>query len=161
MGGTASVNVSLTKTDSTISDSDKEKLSEVVGQIPLKYFDVTMVTRVGSEVKNIKELKTPMEIVIEIPDEIYKAGQVYSVLRVHNGEVAMLPDLDDNPRTITFKTDRFSSYAISRQQTTAKELAINYVVGALITLGIALTCMALLIYHHLMMKRSRKGRKIV
>ena len=160
-GGTASVNVSLTKTDATISESDKKLLNGVVGQVPLKYFDVTMVTRVGSKVTNIKELHTPMEFIIEIPDDIYKKGQVYSVLRLHNGEVSILPDLDDDPKTITFKTDRFSSYAISKQKATAKNIAVNFAIGAIITFIIALVCFVLLMYHHITMKRIRKRARVI
>jgi hypothetical protein len=158
-GGTANVNVSITRTDETISAVDKEKLNTYVGQVPLRYFDVTLVKRVGAKVSNIKNLDTPLEIVIEIPDDIFKEGQIYSVLRLHDGEVSVLPDLDDNPKTITFRTDSFSSYAISKQKVTGKQLAIRFAIGALITLTIALVCLGILMYHQVKFLKRRRKRK--
>lgn len=155
-GGTANVNVSITKTDETISENDKEQLNSYVGQIPLKYFDITLMKRVGSKVTNVKSLNIPIEIVIEIPDEIYKSGNVYSILRLHDGNLTVLPDLDDDPKTITFRTDRFSNYAISRQKDTGKSLAVKFMIGALIALVIALFCLGILMYHHILYLRRRK-----
>lgn len=155
-GGTANVNVSITKTDETISENDKEQLNSYVGQIPLKYFDITLMKRVGSKVTNVKSLNIPIEIVIEIPDEIYKSGNVYSILRLHDGNLTVLPDLDDDPKTITFRTDRFSNYAISRQKDTGKSLAVKFMIGALIALVIALLCLGILMYHHILYLRRRK-----
>ena len=34
------------------------------------------------------------------------------IVRNHNGECTLLNDLDDNPDTITFRTNCFSTYAI-------------------------------------------------
>ena len=157
-GGTASVNVSLTKTNDTISENDKKLFGEAVGQVPLEYFDLTVMKRVGSKITNIKELTTPMEIVVEIPDEIYKEGQVYSILRIHDGDVSILPDMDDDPKTVTFRTDRFSTYAIAKQQTTAKKMVINFAIGALITFIIALICFIIIMYHHVRVMRERRKR---
>ena len=160
-GGNANVNVSITRTDETISPEDKEQLNSYVGQLPLKYFDITFMKRVGSKVTNVKTLKTPLEIVVEVPDDIYKSGQVYSILRLHEGKVTVLPDLDDDPKTITFRTDRFSSYAISKQNETGKSLVVKFAIGAVITLGIALICLGILMYHQIKFLKRRRRRKAV
>ena len=81
---------------------------------------------------------------------------MYSVLRDHNGMLTILPDLDDDPHTITFNTDKFSAYAISEQIVTPKNMAIRFMIGALIALIIALICFVLLMYHHIKMKRERR-----
>lgn len=39
------------------------------------------------------------------------------MIRVHNGEVSFLPDLDADANTITIETDRFSTYVIVYQDT--------------------------------------------
>lgn len=157
-GGTANITVSLRDADNTIDEKSKKVIDGAVGQKPLKYFDLTMMKLVDGMPTNVKELEVPMQIVIRIPDEIYKEGKVYSILRDHNGELTVLPDLDDDPHTITFSTDRFSSYAISEQIATQKSIAIRFAIGALISLIIALTCMLILMYHQIKMKRARRRR---
>ena len=42
--------------------------------------------------------------------------RTFSVIRLHNGVAEILPDLDDDPNTITIETDRFSTYAIVYQE---------------------------------------------
>ena len=151
--------VSLTDTDKTILPEKKKVIDSAVGQKPLKYFDLTLMKMVGGTTTNIKQLNVPMEVIIQIPEEIYKSGRTYAILREHDGELSILPDLDDDPKTITFKTDRFSSYAISEQKATAKDMAIRFMIGAIIALVIALTCFVILVYHHAQMRRARRRKK--
>lgn len=154
--GSANVSVSIRNADSTIDEKSKEVLNSGVGQKPLKYFDLTMMKLVNGMPTNVKELEVPMEVIIKIPDEIYKEGKVYSVLRDHNGALTVLPDLDDDPHTITFATDKLSSYAIAEQVATPKNIAIRFAIGALISLIIALACMVILMHHQIKMKRARR-----
>lgn len=154
--GSANVSVSIRNADNTIDEKSKEVLNGAVGQKPLKYFDLTMMKLVNGMPTNVKELEVPMEVIIKIPDEIYKEGKVYSVLRDHNGALTVLPDLDDDPHTITFATDKLSSYAIAEQVATPKNIAIRFAIGALISLIIALACMVILMHHQIKMKRARR-----
>jgi hypothetical protein len=110
----------------------------------------------GGNTEKITELPTTMEVVIEIPDDVYQKGKTYSVLRVHNGELTVLPDLDDDPKTITFRTDRFSSYAIAREVATANGLVTWLAVGALLAFGVAVTCLMILIVHQRKMRRMKR-----
>jgi hypothetical protein len=159
--GTANVTVSLRNADSTIDEKSKGVLDSAVGQKPLKYFDLTIMKIVDGMPENVKEIEVPMEVVLKIPDEIYKKGKTYSILRDHNGELTILPDLDDDPQTITFKTDRFSSYAIAESKASQKTIVIRFAVGALISLVIALSCLLILMYHQVKMRRmKRAGRRI-
>lgn len=41
------------------------------------------------------------------------ASREFVVLRVHKGKVSVLEDLDSATNTVTFKTDRFSTYALA------------------------------------------------
>ena len=120
-GGHVDISVSLSGVDQ--ADAVTERLMKnAVGQKPVQYFDLTMLKTAGGFTERVNETPTTMEVVIEIPDEIYEEGKTYSVLRVHQGELSILPDLDDNPKTITFRTDRFSAYAISKEVTTSNKL---------------------------------------
>ncbi len=160
-GGTASVTVSLTKTAADQVDKTVKKIMDSrADQKPLQYFDLTMMKLVNGSSENVTSLSEPMQVVIEIPDEIYKKGKVYSVLRLHNGELSILPDIDDDEKTITFNTDRFSSYAIAEQIGTSRDMAIRFAVGALIALIVALACLVILLVHQTrMIREKKKARK--
>ena len=47
-----------------------------------------------------------------MPEGLRAADRTFAVLRVHNGETALLPDLDNDANTVTIETDRFSAYAL-------------------------------------------------
>ena len=155
-GGYGNVVVSVTGIDKTISPESKKVIDSAVGQKPVKYFDLTLMKMVAGNTTAIRQTTVPLEVVVQIPDEIFKKGADYVIIREHNGELTILPDLDDDPKTITFKTDRFSSYAISEQKNSAKSMVIKFMIGALIALAVALTCFVILMYHHVQMRRSRR-----
>lgn len=75
-------------------------------------FDLTMQIY-GRNVEDAKvtQLSAPVRFVVATPYD----GNVYdmAVIRIHNGVVTILPDLDSDPATVTFETDRFSAYAIA------------------------------------------------
>ncbi len=157
-GGTESVAISLTKLGQYDVPPAVEKVMKknAVGQKPLQYFDLSMLKTVNGYTENVHEIGDTMEVVIEIPDDIYKPGKTYSILRVHDGEVKVLPDLDDNPKTITFRTDRFSSYAIAEEVASARQMVIWFALGALIALLVGLTCFLILILHQAKMRKERR-----
>ena len=157
-GSYGDVDVSLTKQDSV--DSETEKIMKnAIGQKPLQYFDLTMIKSVAGDTQKVKTLPEAMTVIIEVPDEIYKANQKYSVLRVHDGELTVLPDLDDDPKTITFKTDRFSSYAIAKEVASSRDLVTWFALGATIALAIAITCLLILIAHQQRMRKMRRRQR--
>lgn len=153
-GGQVDIAVSLVKEDA--SPATERLMKNAVGQKPLQYFDLTMLKTSGGYTEKITELPSLMQVVIEIPDDIYKAGKTYSILRVHNGTLGILPDIDDDPKTITFYTDRFSSYAIAREVTTSTNLITWLCLGAAITFAIAMTCFVILLHHQRRMRRAKR-----
>lgn len=151
------IDISVSITGEDQPDAATERIMKnAVGHKPVKFFDVTMLKSMGGNTEKITELPTTMEVVIEIPDDVYQKGKTYSVLRVHNGELTVLPDLDDDPKTITFRTDRFSSYAIAREVATANGLVTWLAVGALLAFGVAVTCLMILIVHQRKMRRMKR-----
>ena len=156
-GGNENISVSLTRMDKNdVAPAEEKIIKNAVGQKPLMYFDLSMLKTVDGATENIHELNDSMEVVIEIPDEIYKKNKTYSVLRVHNGELKVLPDLDDDPKTITFRTDRFSTYSIAMQTASSRQLVMYLMLGALIALLVALSCFAILITHQAKVRRERR-----
>ncbi len=53
---------------------------------------------------------------IGIPETLKAEGREFTIIRSHDGTYTLLPDLDDNPDTITVSTDLFSAYAIAYEQ---------------------------------------------
>lgn len=154
-GGHVDIAVSLTGMDKADAVSERI-MKNAVGQKPIQYFDLTMLKSTDGFTERVTELPTTMEVVVEIPDEYFENGKTYSILRIHNGELSVLPDLDDDPKTITFRTDRFSTYAIAKQVTTANNLVAWLVAGAALAFGVAMTCFLILIAHQ---RNYRKARK--
>ena len=156
-GGTENVSVSLTEmSNNDVAPADEKIMKNAVGQKPLQYFDLSMHKTVNGYTENIHELSDSMEVVIEIPDEIYKSGKKYCVLRVHDGELKVLPDLDDDPKTITFRTDRFSTYAIAQEVASTRQMVMYFTLGALIALVTGLTCVLILILNQARARRARR-----
>ena len=153
-GDTVDVSVSLTRMDA--DESTRKTMEGHVGHKPLQYFDLTILKTMDGLTSKINETPVPLEIVIEVPDEIYAKGKTYSVLRLHQGTVTVLPDLDDNPKTITFRTDRFSSYAIAQEVVKSTTLVNWVVAGAAIAFGIAFSCLLILVIHQAKWKKARR-----
>ena len=155
-GGYVDISVSLTK------DAEypviKNIMKNAIGQKPVQYFDLTMLKTSNGYTEKVTELPTTMEVVIEVPNDVYKKGTKYSVLRVHNGEVSVLPDLDDDPKTITFRTDKFSSYAISKEVATAGSIMNWLIVGAAVAFAIAATCLLILMSNQRKHRKARRAR---
>lgn len=118
--GNVSVSITVAGADSNhvpqkqqdiISSSLSEE--DVVG----KYFFTSFVKTVDGVSSVVSELSKPIMVKVDIPDDIYSANRTYSIARVHykgmgESEVSILDDIDNDPNTITFETDRFSTYAI-------------------------------------------------
>lgn len=156
-GGQVGIAVSLTKQE---ADPVTERvMKNAVGQKAVQYFDLTMLKTANGYTENVTELPTAMEVVIEIPQDIYKSNKTYSVLRVHNGQLSVLPDLDDDPKTITFCTDKFSSYAIAQEVATSSSLVKWLIAGAAIAFGIAFTCFMVLLIHQARWVKTKKKVK--
>ena len=83
-----------------------------------QYYEITMSKAVDGEETPItsvyKDTDTTgkFRITMEIPEE-YRGHRHYSFLHVHCGEVVELTDLDDDPYTVTFEVDRFSTFALA------------------------------------------------
>ena len=155
-GDNVDISISLTGLDSG-DEATKKLMENAVGKKPVKFFDLTMLKTVDGFTQKVAELPTAMEVIMEVPEEVYKSGENYVVLRVHEGELSVLPNLSDNPREIRFRTDRFSSYAIAREITSANSIVAWLFAGAALALGIAITCFLILVAHHRKMRRMKRN----
>lgn len=156
-GGHVDVSVSITKQENP-DEADKRIMQNAVGKKSVQYFDVTMLKTVDGTTARVNDISTAMKVVMEIPDDIYKEGKTYTVLRVHDGQLTNLPDMDNDPKTITFMTDRFSSYSIAQEVTTANGIIAWLVAGAALAFGVAVTCLLILVAHQRKIRRMKRAR---
>ncbi len=92
----------------------------------VSYLDIDALMNIsyedGREVtQKFEETLNSITITVTIPDELMNAdGDSYSVIRVHNGVAEELASIE-NDGTLTFSSDKFSTYAIVKLSSTAEE----------------------------------------
>ena len=110
----------LVRVADKVTESDKVLMEQFTGNFADKdgickigeFIDLSFQIKNGnSPWQKIKVLGDELEITIKIPDNLL-GKEKYYILRSHDGVCDMLEDLDTDSSTITFRTDRFSTYAI-------------------------------------------------
>jgi len=99
-----------------IASQDKEIIVNKAGTKKIVLLlDIELWTTVnGASTKQITELPSQLArmVTINIPEEYRMSNRVFTVIRLHDGIADELPDLDNDPNTITISTDKFSYYAL-------------------------------------------------
>lgn len=115
------IKIILTVNDATDNVSALDKTTVESKLVELKdyklgqYLDINLLKIIGdSEGIKITQTNSPITVTFEIPDGL-KGKVRYSVIRIHDGKVDVLYDLDSSPDTITIETDKFSTYALAYQ----------------------------------------------
>ncbi len=114
-----------------ISASDKEKIkASATNAANIEYFDISLFKEISISgqskgATSIHELTTPLKLTIGIPKSFpavadgYKRN--YVVLRLHDGSVTVLPATLNADGTLSFETDKFSTYALAYTDTKKEE----------------------------------------
>ena len=113
------VTIDINNIENKVTDSDKKlidnklKADEKIGTI----LDIVLNKNVDGNKNSVHELNSAIKLKVAIPDNIINKDasikREYSVIRIHNGESENIAvDYNENDNTITFETDRFSTYAI-------------------------------------------------
>lgn len=101
----------------SLSDEEQALINDAIEALDDATFgfvlDLSLEKWVGDDMTNITELDDVITITIAIPEEYQADGRTFSVIRVHEGVATVLEDLDDDPTTITFQTNLFSTYAVT------------------------------------------------
>lgn len=129
-GGTIEIRIHMTDISGNVPQQDQDVIKDAIEKAaehyPYKfpgltsgmYVDISAMIRVGDgEWNAITQSEEPVEVVIGIPETLQAEGREYYTIRVHEGKYTFMDDLDDQPDTITIRTDRFSSYAIAFMDT--------------------------------------------
>lgn len=163
-GDTVTFNVNIFDNTKFISDVDKKAIDSYTdrGIKVGKYFEVLLMKTKDGSTTNVTELEQPMTIRLDIPKELRTSGRVFYIVRAHqlsdgNIQVAVLNDEDNDENTITFTTDRFSSYAIAYQGGEKAQFSKT----VLVVLAGAVAVLALVVAIVLGTGGSRKRRRRV
>ena len=108
--------------DVEVDESAKELVEEAVKDIIenaastiAQYLDIKVVLKTeesGEELGTLNKLSEEITLTFEIPDEWKKEGRTFHVIRVHEGKTDVLDVWENEDGTVSFKTDRFSTYAL-------------------------------------------------
>lgn len=128
-GETIEIRIDVERIDDRVNSEDKDLIEreiekaqeEMPGLAVGMYVDISMFLRRGEgEWNAVHEIDEPIEIVIDMPEELRELTADFYIVRAHAGEYTLLPDLDDAAETITIETERFSTYAIAYRLTDEK-----------------------------------------
>ncbi len=114
------LNIILEVSDITeeITDSDMEKITTALGKYKLGMcMDISLWKQIGSGTKEyITNTTGNISIKITLPEELRADNgvtRIYKILRLHDGEVTVIDTVyDSSKHTLTFETDKFSTYAL-------------------------------------------------
>ena len=91
-----------------------------------EFYDIVIERRIGNgDWKVVSELREPIEITVEIPEELRKEGRTYYLLRNHDGTCMILEDIDTEQYTITAISSDFSVYSIAYTDADVESLDID------------------------------------
>ena len=77
-----------------------------------EYLDISLNIEADEQpLGSIHQLPAPIKISISIPKKLIKPNRTYYIIRYHDGKADVLPTSQSSD-TLTFETDRFSTYAI-------------------------------------------------
>lgn len=102
-----------------ITATDKKAIEDKVAtelgeDAKLQYLDLSIMLKAdGENLGTLNKLEEEITITVAIPEELKAEGRIYKVIRNHNGEVTVLDTVVNADGTISFKTDRFSTYALA------------------------------------------------
>ena len=115
-GSAVSVELNVRAKQATAAEAEQVTAAAraLAGEVTVAdYLDVTLFKSIGGTQTVVDgQLAGPIRLVIQVPEDLRSAERTFAIVRVHDGEASLLPDLDTDPNTVTVATDRFSLYAL-------------------------------------------------
>ena len=124
-GETLTTAIEISKLESVSSETTTavlDKLATINGTSNVvDYYDISVLiknTTTDTSIANITELNSPLEFTVVLPEELQNVPEGYNrifyMIREHNGEVELInTSLAEDGKSITFATDKFSTYALA------------------------------------------------
>ena len=100
-----------------------DKINELVGKSAkesgrqayiFKYLDLSLIiTADGNEIGNLYKTDRPIRYTVVLPKDMNTENKEFYVIRIHNGVAEKLSATLNGDGTLSFETDRFSTYALA------------------------------------------------
>ncbi len=133
-GKDAKIILKVQDISSTVSAEDKKRIEEKLvaeqqssDNPVLLYVDISLYKQVGDgQETKVTETSSKIMISIEVPESMWSteagANRTYRVVRIHNGMTELLGGTyDPETHLFTFETDRFSTYALTYQDSSKQD----------------------------------------
>ena len=101
---------------SQVDAQDKKVIEDYIDEKTniAQYIDISVVIKADNQViGEVNELNKEVTFTVAIPEDLMKEGRTFYVIRVHDGKVEKLNTVENEDGTLTFKTDKFSTYALA------------------------------------------------
>ena len=118
----STIEISLHSKMMQVAEADKTVITAMLdGKEIGFYLDLSLIKNIDGVEEKVSQLSSPIRITIDIPVAYRATNRAFTIVRVHNGVATELVDLDNDPNTITFETDQFSTYALAYKDAATKE----------------------------------------
>lgn len=116
-GQVISTEVQVTSVEETeVNAQDKKVLEDHIDENVniAQYLDINILVKADDQViGEINQLNKEITFTVAIPEDLMKEGRTFYVIRVHDGKAEKLDTVENEDGTLTFKTDKFSTYALA------------------------------------------------
>lgn len=116
-GQVISTEVQVTSVEETeVNAQDKKVLEDHIDENVniAQYLDINILVKADDQViGEINQLNKEITFTVAIPEDLMKEGRTFYVIRVHDGKAEKLDTVENDDGTLTFKTDKFSTYALA------------------------------------------------
>ncbi len=113
-GADIDIILSIDDATSTVTADDKALTDKAIADkfILGQYINIDIKKIIDGKEFDVTQLGKEISLTIAVPDSLKADGRTFAIVRLHDGKADILSDLDSDANTITFKTDKFSVYAI-------------------------------------------------
>lgn len=116
-GQVISTEVQVTSVEETeVNAQDKKVLEDHIDENVniAQYLDINILVKADDQViGEINQLNKEITFTVAIPEDLMKDGRTFYIIRVHDGKAETLETVENEDGTLTFKTDKFSTYALA------------------------------------------------
>ena len=120
-------NVQTEATTKAYAPGSVEKIEQVVGDKGdvVEYLDIKVSLKVDDGTESfqgkISEIDAPITFTIDVPENLQGKGLDLYVVRVHDGAAEKIKTkVSDDGKTLSFETDKFSTYALVSEESVQK-----------------------------------------
>lgn len=103
-----------------ISKDNQSKIKDAIKELEKKntvniyqYLDLSILLQANNEtLGEITQLNQPIKFTIKLPTDLIKDNRKFYIVRIHEGKTDILDTTLNKDNTLTFETDKFSTYAL-------------------------------------------------